>query len=102
MVTFNFHFHCEKDDEIMSAIDDVKARVAELTAEVETANDKADQLIELVDDLRQKITDLGNGDGATKEQLLELASSIVSAQDSLKAQEAQDDAALVPTTPPVA
>jgi peptidoglycan hydrolase CwlO-like protein len=97
MINLNFHFHCEVDqlkEQIMSALDDLKAKVADLQASVEDGNAKQDQMIALIGGMRQQIIDLGNGDGATKEQLLGLAAQIDQTLTDIQAQKAEDDAAL--------
>jgi septal ring factor EnvC (AmiA/AmiB activator) len=78
---------------IMATKDEVVAELTNLKTEVENANTKADTLIALVGTLKKQIADLQASGGATPADLDGVLASIKDAEQSLKDQEAQDDAA---------
>lgn len=115
----HLHFHVDADalgnlqGAIMSAIDDLQAKVeqlttgaADLSAKVQASNDKADSLITLVGSLRDQLAAM-QANGATPEQVAALTAqidgvlgTIGSTAAAADEQMAQDDAALGGTPTP--
>lgn len=93
-------FQLQKLKELLMATkDELSAELDALNTEVETANTKADTLITLVGDLKKQISDLQASGGATPTDLDALLAKVKTAEDSLKVQEAQDDAATGTSAP---
>src|SRR3954468_17729402 len=82
---------------IMTALEDLQAKAAALDAKVDSANDKADQLIAALATTKQQLADLlAQGGGATAAQLQAVADQLDNATFKLTQQEGEDDAALAP------
>ncbi len=82
----------------MSALDDLNSKVDALSAEVEASNSKADAVIAELVKVRDELAGLV-GSSVTDADLQAIGDKIDATLASVKAQEAEDDAALAPAAP---
>jgi hypothetical protein len=80
-------------EEIMSALDDLKAKADALSAEIATANAKADSVIAALVSVKAKLDAL-TGSTVTDADLQAVVGTLDAALQSVKGQEAKDDAAV--------
>lgn len=88
--------------EIMTKLDDVNAKIDELTAALTTEEGKTDTLITLVTDLKAQLAQASGTGGASPDQLDALIARLDGVLTQVNAEGAKEDAALAPAAPPAA
>lgn len=113
IIDFRISFHSPQLERLIMTLDELKAQVAaldanvtNLQAQVEEANGKTDQLIVVANTTKDALVALQNAGGATPAQLQEIADSlgtvvakVQAATDSLNVQDAETDAAAAAVAP---